>query len=62
MINSALTRYGSVGMLKLARAVLSHLVNAAAFLVITLGGIAAGSAINALQESDETKKRGAANQ
>jgi hypothetical protein len=51
-----------IGMLKLARAVLSHLVNAAAFLVITLGGIAAGSVINAFQESDETKKRSAANQ
>ena len=50
-------------MLKLARVALTHLVNAAAFLVITLGGIAAGSAINAFQESDaETKKRTAANQ
>ena len=49
-------------MLKLARAALSHLVNAAAFLVIILGGIAAGSAINAFQEGDaETKKRSAAN-
>jgi hypothetical protein len=50
-------------MLKRAREVLSHLVKAAAFLVITLAGIAAGSAINAFQESDaETKKRSAANQ
>ena len=50
-------------MLKMASAALSHLVNAALFLVITLGGIAAGSAISAFQESDaETKKRSAANQ
>ena len=50
-------------MLTLARAVLSHLLKVAAFLVITLGGIVAGSAINAFQNVDaEMKKRHAANQ
>ena len=44
-------------MLTLPRAVLSHLVNAAAFVVITLDGIIAGAAINAVQEVDEKQRR-----
>ena len=46
-------------MLRLVRAVLSHLMNAAAFFVITLGGIVAGAAINAVQEVDEKQRRAA---
>jgi hypothetical protein len=57
----SLSFQGLPNMLTVARAVLSRLVNAMAFVIIVAGGVAAGCALNIAEEVEsEIKKRTAA--